>query len=257
MQLCESLFISTVDFFNIRKRGSQVVRATETPGPARRSHTFYVRDHTTSIRFLVDTGEEVDVIPVKLVWEKRTPTSIQQQAVNNSPYFELRIPSYIPVDFCSSEVTNPYFRRGIFHHFDHLVDVKQGRLIDNKTGITVRGIATWSPLIIPVVFKSTTYADILKQYSDITRPVFRDNYISGSLHRTFIFSKIDLVRAYNQIPVASTDIPKTAITTPFGLFEFLRMPFGLRNAAKTFQRFIDAVIRGLPFVYAYIYMICW
>ena len=45
---------------------------------------------------------------------------------------------------------------------------------------------------------------------------------------------------------------KTAIITPFGLFEFLRMPFGLRNAAQTFQRFIDQVLHGLPFCYAYI-----
>ncbi|TNN10580.1 Transposon Tf2-9 polyprotein, partial [Schistosoma japonicum] len=67
-----------------------------------------------------------------------------------------------------------------------------------------------------------------------------------------VFTKINMVRACHNIPVAEEDIPKTAITTPFGLFEFVRMPFGLRNAAQTSQRFMDNLLRDMPFTQGYI-----
>lgn len=72
------------------------------------------------------------------------------------------------------------------------------------------------------------------------------------LHGKQIFTTIDLIKAFNQIPVHPDDIHKTAVTTPFGLFEFLKMPYGLRNAAQTFQRFIDEVTQDLDFCYAYL-----
>jgi transposase InsO family protein len=72
------------------------------------------------------------------------------------------------------------------------------------------------------------------------------------LHGCTVFSKIDLRKGYWQVPVAAEDIKKTAISTPFGLFEFLRMPFGLRNAGSSFQRMMDRVLTGLPFAYCYL-----
>ncbi|BHF76155.1 hypothetical protein SprV_0501925300 [Sparganum proliferum] len=66
-----------------------------------------------------------------------------------------------------------------------------------------------------------------------------------------VFSKIDLVHAFHHIPVAPEEIPRTAVTAPTGLFEFIHMPFDFRNAAQTFHRFIDHVLRGLPIVYVY------
>ncbi|GBN09928.1 Retrovirus-related Pol polyprotein from transposon opus [Araneus ventricosus] len=48
------------------------------------------------------------------------------------------------------------------------------------------------------------------------------------------------------------DIHKTAVITPIGLFEYVLMTFGLRNAAQTMQRCIDSIIRGIPSCYAYV-----
>ena len=97
-----------------------------------------------------------------------------------------------------------------------------------------------------------------RRLNDVTRP---DRYplphihdLNSKLHGARIFSVLDLARGYRNlnVPVAAEDVPKTAIITPFGLFKFLRMPFGLKNAAQAFQRLMDGILRGIAFSFVYL-----
>jgi hypothetical protein len=75
--------------------------------------------------------------------------------------------------------------------------------------------------------------------------------LSNGLDDCSVFSKVDLVKGYHQIPVAPEDIPKMAIITPFGLFEYLFTPFGFLNVAKTFQSMIDRTCSNLEGTFPY------
>ena len=61
------------------------------------------------------------------------------------------------------------------------------------------------------------------------------------LHGAKFFSNIDLRLSYHRIQMREEDIPKTAFRCHYGHFEFVDMPFGLKNALDTFQSCMDNI----------------
>lgn len=112
-----------------------------------------------------------------------------------------------------------------------------------------------SPYAAPVVMvpKKDSGIRICIDYRQLNAKTVPDRYplprIDDLLHSTKqakIFTTLDLKSGYYQVPVRTEDRDKTAFITPFGIYRFKRLPFGLRNAPSTFQRMIDHMKAGLP-----------
>lgn len=148
-------------------------------------------------------------------------------------------------------VTHHILTEGVPTHIRHVDFHQKEHTLQRRNSILLRiGIirplkSTWSSLLHTVLKKTPEQWQPCGDYSALNAqtvpvryplPYLRD--FSAKLNNCTIFSTIDLVCAHNQIPLEPVDVDEAAIATPFGLYDMVRMPFGIRNAGSTFHRLL-------------------
>lgn len=85
-------------------------------------------------------------------------------------------------------------------------------------------------------------------------PLPRIEEILESLGKCTYFSTLDLAQGFHQVEMSPESIEKTAFSVNNGHYEYLRMPFGLKNAPSTFQRTMDHILREYLYKFCFVYM---
>ena len=129
-----------------------------------------------------------------------------------------------------------------------------------RLGVIEPSNSAWASPIVLVTKKDGTirFCVDFRRVNNLTikdsYPLPRIDDTIDALRGSSWFSTLDLASGYWQVPMAPEDAEKTAFTTPFGLFQFKKMPFGLANAPATFERLMDLVLAGLHWDVCLVYL---
>lgn len=204
---------------------------------------FEVASSEQSVHVISSDQAYYDIL--KLFPEVLRPMSLKEPAKHDIVH---HIETSSPPVFARARPLPPDKYKAAKEEFDHMLEL----------GICRPSKSPWaSPLhIVKKKDGGLRVCGDYRRLNAVTRPdrypIPRIQDFTYQLHNMNIFSKLDLKMAYYWIPIAEDDAQKTAIITPFGLFEFTCMTFGLRNASQTFQRFMHQVLRGIDNCFCYV-----
>ena len=154
------------------------------------------------------------------------------------------------IDTGNSPPIRQYPRRLPYHHRAE-VDKQVNDMLSQ--GAIQPSTSPWSSPIVLVKKKDGSYRFCIdyRKLNSITKidahPLPRVDDLLEALNGNTIYSTLDLRSGNWQVGMHPGDCEKTAFSTPGGLYEFLRLPYGLSNAPATFSRAIGIVLSGLTY----------
>ena len=123
-----------------------------------------------------------------------------------------------------------------------------------------KSVSPWASGLV-VIKKPDNSLRIAVDFRRLNDVSIKDRYplpnITDTIHKlsgSKYFSVLDATSGFYQCEMDKDSIPYTAFNSPFGHYEFLRMPFGLCNSPSTYQRLVDYILMGLQDVKAFIYV---
>ena len=96
------------------------------------------------------------------------------------------------------------------------------------------------------------YCAFNKVNRKFTWPMPKVEVIFSKLNSAKYFSTLDLSAGYHHIPLDKSSIPKTVFNSPFGNYEYVKVPFGLAQAPAYFQELMTGILKDFDFAIAYL-----
>jgi len=165
--------------------------------------------------------------------------------------------SFHTIDTGDNQPIRQHARRLPVHQHKEVSELIQGML---SRGIIECSSSPWASPVVLVRKKdgTTRFCVDFRKLNDCTRkdaqPLPRIDESLDALGGACFFSTLDLASGYWQVLMDPKSKEKTAFTTPYGLYQFRVMPFGLCNAPATFQRLMERVLSGLHWTACLVYL---